>query len=167
MRRVSAAIVLMALAGCATTYQDGSGWTGGFSEVQLDKNVFKVSFNGNAYTSIERVEELALLRGADLTLQHGFSYFVVTEGRSREEVQTYTSPVSTTSKTSRKGNGDLVTQTTMYGGDTQVSKFPSTVNTIVAYHRKPDMAATVYDAQFLCGSLGKKYKVKCGVRPPM
>jgi len=168
MRRVSAAIVLMALAGCAATkYQDSSsGWTGGFSEVQLDKNVFKVSFNGNAYTGVERAQELALLRSADLTVQHGFSYFVINDGNSREDVHTYTPPVSTTSTTKRKGNGDLVTESFTSGGDTQVSRFPVTVNTITTYNQKPDVAGMVYDAQFLCGSLGRKYKVKCGVLPP-
>jgi len=166
MRRVSAAIVLMALAGCATKYQSGSEWGGGFTEVQLDRNMFKVSVNGNGSTSSERAQELALLRSADLTLQLGFSYFVIVDGSSREEVQTYTSPVETTSKTSRKPNGELVTRTTTYGGDTYVSRLPSTVNTVMAYTKKPDVAGIVYDARFLCGSLGKKYKAACGVLPP-
>ena len=166
MRRVSAAILLMALAGCATKYRSAGGWGSGFSEVQLDKNVFKVSFNGNNYTRPERAQELALLRSADVTLQHGFSYFVIVEGRSREDVHTYTAPVETTTKTSRRANGELVTRSTTTGGDTIVNTYPSTKNTIMAYAKKPDVAGLVYDARFLCGSLGKKYEVTCGVVPP-
>lgn len=37
-------------AGCATGYH-ARGLSGGFSETQLDENVFEVSFHGNGYTS--------------------------------------------------------------------------------------------------------------------
>lgn len=165
MRTVNAAIVLMALAGCATKYQSDGGWGGGFSEVQLDKNVFKISFNGNNYTRPERAQELALLRSADLTLQHGYSYFVIMEGNSREDVRMYTAPVESTTKTSRRGNGELVSRTTTTGGNTMVDTYPTTTNTIMVYMKKPDVAGIAYDARFLCGSLAKKYQVTCGTVP--
>ena len=165
MRRVSAIVLLMALAGCATEYRRDSGWGSGFSEVQLDTNVFRVSFNGNNYTRPERAEELALLRSADLTLQHGFSYFVIVDGRSREDVHTYSAPVETTTKTSRRGNGELVTRTTTTGGNTIVDSYPTTTNTIMTYTKRPDGAGLVYDARYLCASLGKKYQATCGGVP--
>ena len=46
---------------CATTYQS-EGLTGGFSETQLDENIFRVTFYGNGYTGKERVTDFALLR---------------------------------------------------------------------------------------------------------
>jgi len=165
MRRVGAAVVLMALAGCATKYQNGSGSGGGFTESQLDKNLFRVSVNGNQYTSAERARELALLRSADLTLQLGFSYFVFVESRSREEEEWYTSPVETVSKTSRKANGELVTSTITYGGNTSVSRRPTRVNTVMAYTKKPDVTDVVYNARSLCESLGRKYEATCGTLP--
>src|SRR5882724_2256033 len=73
--------LILSLAGCATTYQPQS-FSGGFSETQLDKNVFRVSFKGNGYTQAERAEEMALLRSAELTLKNGFKYFVIIDGRS-------------------------------------------------------------------------------------
>jgi len=62
------AIVILAfiLQGCATSYQKTS-FTGGYSETQLDENVFNVSFKGNGYTSRERVADFTLLRSAELT----------------------------------------------------------------------------------------------------
>jgi hypothetical protein len=63
------------LCACATAYQP-KGATGGFTEVQLDTNVFKVSFQGNAYIKADEVEDLALLRSAELTLKNGFSHFI-------------------------------------------------------------------------------------------
>lgn len=162
MRTRWAAVVLMALAGCATKYQSAGGWGSGFSEVQLDKNVFKISFSGNNYTNPERAQEMALLRSADVMLQHGFTHFVIVEGRSREDVHAYTAPLETTTKSSRRGNGDVVTRSTTTGGDTIVSTYPSTTNTVRGYTKKPDVAGLVYDARFICGSLGRKYEVTCG-----
>ena len=51
--------VPLLVAACATTYQP-SGLTGGFDEVQLDTNVYQVSFRGNGYTSAERAADLCL-----------------------------------------------------------------------------------------------------------
>jgi len=45
MRNVFGGLVLALLAACATPYQS-KGYTGGFSETQLDVNVFRVNFNG-------------------------------------------------------------------------------------------------------------------------
>ena len=47
--------------------------SGGFTESQLDTNVFRVTFKGNGYTSPDRAEDMALLRSAELALQHGFT----------------------------------------------------------------------------------------------
>ena len=59
------------LSGCATAYQP-KGFTGGFSETQLDESVFQVSFRGNAYTSSERAADFTLLRSAELTIENGY-----------------------------------------------------------------------------------------------
>ena len=37
-----------------------------------------MTFHGNGYTAAERVIEMAMLRCADVTPQHGYCYFVVT-----------------------------------------------------------------------------------------
>src|SRR5437764_1386447 len=54
---------------CATPYQR-HGFTGGFSESQLDENVFRVNFRGNGYTSPERAADFTLLRSAELARAH-------------------------------------------------------------------------------------------------
>ena len=70
MRSLLILVLPIILSACATTYQP-QGLSGGFSETQLDTNVFKVSFRGNGYTHAERAEDLALLRSAELTLKNG------------------------------------------------------------------------------------------------
>ncbi len=75
-------VLLLALTfgGCAlasaTGYQP-SGPDGGYSELQLAPDMFRVAFQGNTYTSQERVADMALLHAADLALAHGAPYFVV------------------------------------------------------------------------------------------
>jgi hypothetical protein len=65
----------LALASCATGYQPQS-FTGGFSGYLTAPDEAVVIFHGNGYTSAERVIEMAALRCADVTLQHGYRYFV-------------------------------------------------------------------------------------------
>lgn len=73
-------LLALAFGGCAlasaTGYQ-AAGPDGGFSELQLAPDMFRVAFQGNTYTSQERVADMALLRAAELALTHGASYFVV------------------------------------------------------------------------------------------
>jgi hypothetical protein len=62
------------------------GATGGFSELQLSSDVYRVAFRGNGYTSPDRVIDFALLRAAELTLLQGARYFVVVnEGRDSSQ----------------------------------------------------------------------------------
>ena len=64
IKRFGLASLVLALTGCMTAYQP-DGLTGGYSEVQLSENVWRVSFKGNGYTSRERAVDMALLRSAD------------------------------------------------------------------------------------------------------
>ncbi len=59
MRIILSFFMVAGLAACATAYQPQS-FSGGFTETQLDKNVFRVSFQGNGYTRAERAEEMAI-----------------------------------------------------------------------------------------------------------
>jgi len=161
MRLLSTASLVLALTACATTYQP-QGFSGGFSETQLDTNVFRVSFKGNGYTHAERAEELALLRSAELTLKNGFTHFVIIDGQSRETHSTYTTPLqaTTTGSTSVYGNTAYGSSTTSFtGGETYHFTKPSTTNTIMCFKGKPEIGGLVYDAQFLFNALGQKYGV--------
>ena len=79
--RLGGLLLALAFGGCAltggVTRYEPAGSDGGYSELQLGPDLFRVAFQGNPYTSQERVADLALLRAADLALAHGASYFVV------------------------------------------------------------------------------------------
>lgn len=152
------------LSACATTYQP-EGFSGGFSETQLDKNVWRVRFTGNGNTEKYRAEDFALLRSAELTLKNGYTYFVSNDSNSSSETRAFTTPATahTTGSAYRAGNyiyGNARTQ--MYGGQTIVVSEPATTNTVVMFDEKPTIQGMVYDARFVCSTLGKKYDVACG-----
>jgi hypothetical protein len=97
----------LALAGCATRYQ-AMGFTGGYEEVQLAPDTYRINVEANGYSTSSRAEELALLRAADLTIQRGFSRFVVTGGTGVSQQFAGTTPITV----NRVGN-----VVTAFGGD--------------------------------------------------
>ena len=159
--RVTMFVVGVLLSGCATTYQP-QGFSGGFTETQLDTNVFRVSFRGNGYTSAERAEEMALLRSAEVAMKNGFTHFAVVDAASRSRHSTVTTPTQSTTTGSLSVYGNTatgITRTTTSGGQSFLIAKPSTTNTIVCFSGKPDVAGLVYDARFLMNSLGARYGV--------
>lgn len=162
------ASLVLALTGCMTAYQP-DGLTGGYTEVQLSENVWRVSFKGNGYTSRERAVDMALLRSADLTIQQGYNYFAFSDSKSRTDtVGVGTTPTTsyTTGSAYRSGNniyGSATTTTT--GGQTIFISTPTANNTVVMFKNKPEnVNGMVYSALFICDSLGKKYDVQCASR---
>jgi hypothetical protein len=89
------AIFALGLSACAVTptpYQPAgapySQTSGGFSELQLEGNRFRVNFAGNSYTRRETVENYLLFRAAELTLAQGYDWFTTVE-RDTERTTRY------------------------------------------------------------------------------
>jgi hypothetical protein len=74
-----AALLLTALAACtsAPTPHQVEGESGGYSEQQIEADRYSIKFVGNSATSRETVEEYALYRAAEVTLENGHDYFKV------------------------------------------------------------------------------------------
>lgn len=152
-------ILFLVLTGCATPYQK-NGLSGGYSETQLSENVFKVHFRGNGYTRGERAEDFALMRSAEIAIEHGYAYFIIVDSAGDVEHSTYTTPVSsyTTANATAVGNtayGNARTQ--YYGGQTMHISKPSAKNTIICFKEKPTDQPMVYDAIFVRDSIRNKY----------
>ncbi|MBW8813808.1 MAG: hypothetical protein JF588_10325 [Caulobacterales bacterium] len=94
----AAALLLSAgLAACATPtpYQPlarGNATSGGFSEIRLEPNRFRVTFAGNSLTSRETVEGYLLYRAAELTVQNGYDWFRIVDRDTDKKVETYAEP---------------------------------------------------------------------------
>lgn len=74
------------LAGCATEYQAQNG-EGGYSEATLGLGVWRVKFAATSYTLQQQVQDFSLLRSAELTLQQGYSHFVLTTPDGATSIQ--------------------------------------------------------------------------------
>lgn len=153
-------VALILIQGCATAYKS-SGLMGGYSETQLDENVFRVSFRGNGYTSYERAADFTLMRCAELTMQSRYKYFVIIDANSYTSNSTYTTPITsnTTASVNSYGNyayGTATTTTT--GGQTYLISKPSAVNMIVCFKEKPTSGFS-YNAEFIFKNIAKKYHI--------
>ncbi|MCR5878086.1 hypothetical protein [Phenylobacterium sp. J367] len=95
---IAAALALAAgLTACttATPYQPnipGQKVSGGYSELRVEENRFRVTFSGNTLTSRQTVEGYLLYRAAELTVQNGYDWFSILDRQTDREVRTYVDP---------------------------------------------------------------------------
>ena len=85
---VSVVCVIVLLSGCGTPY----GTIGGFSEVQLGPDSYRVSFSPHGYISWDLAYKSALLRCAELTIQNGYRYFGVLAIENYSSVSSFPLP---------------------------------------------------------------------------
>jgi hypothetical protein len=81
MKRFTLVVVAALISGCATGY-NAKGLTGGYSDVQIDENTYRVSYSGNKFTDPSKLESLLIYRAADLTVQKGFDWFTLRDKSS-------------------------------------------------------------------------------------
>lgn len=99
-RKAAVAAVLALAAGlsaCATAtpYQPnipGQAASGGYSDIRLGPNRFRVTFAGNTLTSRETVERYLLYRAAELTVQNGGDWFLLDNRETDRTTRTYVDP---------------------------------------------------------------------------
>ncbi len=86
-------VALLGLAACAvppTPYQ-AAAENGGYSDQRIEEDRFSVTFTGNRATPRDQVEEFALFRAAEVTLENGFDYFKVVSKEIEPVTESYRS----------------------------------------------------------------------------
>jgi hypothetical protein len=83
-----------ALSACetATPYQPlaaGAAQSGGYSEIKLEDDRWRVTFQGNGLTSREIVETYLLHRAAELTVNQGFDWFETVQRHTDKHTETF------------------------------------------------------------------------------
>ena len=156
--------VALSISGCITPYEHHNVWTGGgFDELQLSENSWKVSFRGNEFDDKNRIYDLCLLRCAELTLKNGYKHFSVVTRENTSEVGSFTTPSYTTpSYTTQVGSGLGAFQSTTggqtYGGQNIITSSPSSSIEIVCYASKPTELHS-YSAEYLKQAIKAKYQI--------
>lgn len=90
MRAVIVLLTTLCLAACATTptvYAPASVTSSGtgYSEVRIEADRWRVTFEGAGDATEAEVERFALRRAAELALQNGYEWFEVVDRRINEE----------------------------------------------------------------------------------
>jgi len=90
----AATALIGALSACATAtpYQPlnaADASAGGYHDVKLDANHWKVTFSGNSVTTRETVERYLLYRAAELTTSQGFDWFQETDKHTDKTADVY------------------------------------------------------------------------------
>ncbi|MBT5186543.1 MAG: hypothetical protein HOM01_07035, partial [Kordiimonadaceae bacterium] len=72
-------MAMFALTGCVTgPYQQFSDGVGYKSELEKD-NIYRVSYTGTQSTGYNKLNDLVFLRSAELAIEKGYDYFIITK----------------------------------------------------------------------------------------
>src|SRR5215467_11206208 len=69
-------LLILALGGCATPYQE-MGFTGGVAAQRMTADTYRIVARGNAYTGGTAIQDYTLLKAAETTKQAGASHFAI------------------------------------------------------------------------------------------
>lgn len=146
------------LAGCSTSYSGNSFWNGGgFSETEIQPNVFNVRFLGNEYTSTERTYDFVLLRASELCLNRNLNHMQISNVTTETRLTAHI-PASTTTTESvyREHNSTQATATTIHTPGTDVYSAESGLTVECVSQNSED----TLDAVFLSNSIRSKYSIE-------
>ena len=84
IRNLILTVIALAMVGCATEYQT-VGFTGGYSESWLSDTRARIRYDGNGFSTMERIQDFAVLRAADLGASRAFTHLVVVSQKATTE----------------------------------------------------------------------------------
>jgi predicted small lipoprotein YifL len=151
MKRLIAALTLLSLAACTggpTRYAPAADADAvGYREQRLEQDRYRVSFRANPDLRGPQVEDMALRRAAELTVQNGYQWFNVVSRYTDLAGGSY-SPTGPTvgigGSSGSFGSGIGVGLGFNFGGDSR--QFESTLEILMGRGAKPADPNT-YDAQ--------------------
>lgn len=151
MKRLITAFALLSLAACAsalTRYGPAASASEmGYREQRLEQERYRVSFRGNPDLKGPQVEDMALRRAAELTIQNGYQWFNVVSRYTDLAGGSY-SPTGPTigigGSSGSFGSGIGVGVGFNFGGDSR--QFESTLEVLMGRGAKP-ADPNAYDAQ--------------------
>ena len=126
------------------------------------KDVFAVGFVGNGFTNPKKAKDFAMLRAAEVTLEHQFRYFTILgkeDMSSTDYVDTGGSSYTTGTVSNYGGYGSYSGHTTYTPSVTPVYK-PGSAILIKCFTRQPSgHVGKIYDAAQVKSELRTKHKL--------
>lgn len=163
IRRSSLALLAGVLAACATAtpYQPVTEGFG-YSEQKLESNRYRVTFAGNQRTPQETVENYVIYRAAELTLEHGYDWFALsdrTTSTEREEQSAMVISIGGFGWGRHYGHGFGIAQPVGSGNST---RYQGTIEVLMRKGKKPADDANAFNAGEIRENLDPTIK-----RPPL
>ena len=151
------------LTACTGYHKDSVFGGGGFDETRLGENIWNITARGNAFASKKLIANLIMMRSADLAQQNGFSHFAFSSGSTDTTTSVTSSPSTTYTSGYVNPSGSFNATSNTYGGGLNFYAKPSAENTVVMFNGNPNnINGVVYEAAFVCESVGKILKSECG-----
>lgn len=156
----------VAISGCVPTPYKSQEWNflGGYSDTQVKEGIYEIHFKGNAFTTREAVIDYALLRSAEVALEHQCVAFAIID--AKERVSTTENPEA---EISYLDGQKLMHPISVYGnfstaaGETYFLQKPDVVNRILCFKTHPNIDHHIYDPHFITLTLRTKY----GIQDPL
>ena len=159
MRRLILICLALAVVGCSA-YKPRSGNGPGYTDMQINANIYRVTLRGTAATKPDQADEMALLRASELMLSKGFPFFSVLSGSERIEHDSVTTPMQSTTLGTISSYGSSAKysgQTSYIGGDTLDFETPTVTKTVIGFKDRPNSERLVYNSQQIFDSLASRY----------
>ncbi len=158
MKKLAAVCIALTLSACATPYGK-YGLLGGFTDSRIDENTFSISVDTNGYTKQQTTSMQAMYRAAELTVENGYDYFVITNDSKNPTGMTINMPGS--SYTTVNSFGNTATARTTYNPGAAIPMvFPNSTLVIKSFKgNKPTDAPNAYDARSVMTYLGPQIGV--------
>lgn len=152
MKKILSIAIFLLVSGCNSgNYQEFAGGVG-YQSSKINNNEYNVSYTGTQTTDIKKVNDFVLLRSAELTLEKGYKYFVITDARNnRNEVG------------HNQADPSIVVDTGPYGiragswANASGSIDRKSELTIMLFNEKPDTVA--YDAEMINTAIRNEYSI--------
>jgi hypothetical protein len=149
--RIFGLLLVLGLAACVgDIYQPAASPRGvGWRQAQIEPDRYRITFTGASTTDVSTVQDLALLRAAELTLNKGRTWFrVVSSDVVSEEM--------------RRGGSVLMPYRTL-GGFLIIEEYDNgrivaTLEIVLGQGAKPEGDAHVYDAQVVANTIRARMK---------
>ncbi|NUQ82223.1 MAG: hypothetical protein HUU10_11495 [Bacteroidetes bacterium] len=146
------------LTGCLQVYYPFNSYDQtGFGDIRLTESTFRITFKGKVDTPKEVVEELALLRAAEVALEQEGPWFVVLNTEILDEPIYKRNPEKISTEMKRS-DSTLTRIQTAEPGYLEIRHQYHAILMISIHKTKPDQAAFV--AEYLVDSIRKKYGIK-------
>lgn len=157
MKKVMAISALF-ISACATTYAPKSFWNdGGFSETEIQPNLWQVRFSGNEFSTAEETLDYAMLRASELCLARGMKFIAFGEIATNIIDSGYIPGSTYTTTDADISDSGRITGSSQSFTTMGVQLYsPETGLTVACLDKKLEGA---WDGDFLATSLKGKYKL--------